>query len=119
MGIYTQNAFYPITVELRNCVKQDVQRHLLGIATWGSMGDTAQEDLQLVFQKVLDKEIGWKDINNCQFEKAKIRFCIIHFFNKVTENARCRTLPASVRNKLREPKDLVVNLFLLVEKHLS
>jgi len=75
------------------------------------MGEIWQGCLQRIFEKVLAKKIGWKDINGCQFAKAKERLGLIHFYKRVTEDARFKSLPVEVQEKITNPQQLVVNTF--------
>ena len=74
------------------------------------MNDCWQGDLQRIFEKVLSKQIGWSNIVNTMFQKAKERNGIMHFYKRVIEDPRFQSLPADVCQKICGPRELVVNI---------
>jgi len=74
------------------------------------MNECWQGDLQRIFEKVLSKQIGWSNIVNAMFQKAKDRNGIIHFYKRVIDDPRFPTLPPEVREKISGPRELVVSI---------
>ena len=75
------------------------------------MSDCWQGDIMGIFQKVIAKKIGWKEINGLMFQKAKERIALIHFYKRLIEDARSKDLPDEIKESLTSPLELMVRSF--------